>query len=175
MQNNVCSLDLANSKNLGMCNTNKLVGSVSVRLLDAKKNEVGKTNVHNNIVLGIRKPIIKLLGGWSTSAEELPFVRQLALGTGDASPTIEDTGLNAEIEGSRKITATVPTISEDGLSVTFSFLYDMVDDAVDNQDIKEMGLYTSDGTMIARTTPGLIRKAPGLYLEVYWTIGYAQQ
>lgn len=51
----------------------------------------------------------------------------------------------------------------------------MVDDAVDNQDIKELGLYTTDGTMIARTTVGLWRKTPGLYFEIYWTIGYNAQ
>ena len=70
------------------------------------------------------------------------------------------------------MTATAPTVAEDGLSVTFSFLYDVVDDNVDNTDIKEMGLFTTTGEMIARTVVGLWRKATGMYFEVYWVIGY---
>lgn len=152
----------------------KLHGRVSYRLKDAAGNIVEQGKVTNNIVLGIRKPIIKLLGGWGSNTEDLPFVRQLALGNDDTPASITDTSLKNEIQGSRKLSATVPTISEDGLTVTFSFLYDTVDDAVDNKDIKEMGLFTTDGTMVARTTVGLWRKTTGLYFEVYWTIGYRE-
>lgn len=160
---------------LGLCRDYKLEGRVGFRLKDAEGNIVSDGKVTNNIVLSIRYPIIKLLGGWGSDVADLPFVRQLALGTGDTAATIADEQLDEELAGSRKLTATVPTIADDGLSLTFSFLYDMVDDAVDNQDIKEMGLFTTDGTMIARTTVGLWRKTPGLYFEVYWTIGYAKQ
>lgn len=158
---------------LGLCKDQKLVGRVHIVAKDANGNIVDTTNVTNNIVLGIRTPIIKLLGGWGTAQNELPFVRQIALGTGATPATILDTKLEAEVEGSRKLTATTPTMSSDGLSLTFSFLYDMVDEAVDNKDIKEMALFTTDGTMIARTTIGLWRKTTGLYFEIYWTIGYA--
>lgn len=158
---------------LGLCKDQKLVGRVCIVAKDADGNVVDTNNVTNNIVLSIRNPIIRLLGGWGTDPEKLPFVRQIALGTGSTPATILDTKLEAEVEGSRKVTATAPTISEDGLSLTFSFLYDMVDEAVDNKDIQEMALFTIDGTMIARTTVGLWRKTTGLYFEIYWTIGYA--
>lgn len=166
-------MEITNTENkLGLAD--KLHGKVSFVLKDKNGNIVDKGNVTNNIVLAIRKPIIKLLAGWGTDVAELPFVRQLALGESDTAANITDTALGMEIEGSRKLTATIPTIAEDGLTVTFSFLYDMVDDAIDNKDIKEMGLFTTDGTMIARTTVGLWRKTTGLYFEVYWTIGYRE-
>lgn len=173
--NNIAINDIANKDALGICSGSKLIGRVGFKLKDAEGNVVQEGKVPNNIVLGIRYPIIKLLGGWGTDSADLPFVRQLALGTGDTAVTIADEQLDSELSGSRKLTATVPTIADDGLSLTFSFLYDMVDDAVDNQDIKEMGLFTTDDTMIARTTVGLWRKTPGLYFEVYWTIGYQKQ
>ena len=90
--------------------------------------------------MGIRKPIIKLLGGWGATTESLPFIRVLALGESDQTPNVTDSQLGKEIDGSRKLTATVPKVSEDGLSLTFSFLYDMIDDSVDNKDVKENGL-----------------------------------
>ena len=160
------------SESLGLCAGSKLVGRVGYRLKDKDGNVVDSGMVSNNIVLGVRKPIIKLLAGWATDPTSLPFVRQLALGQGDTAPTILDEKLEDEIEGSRKMTATAPTVAEDGLSVTFSFLYDVVDDNVDNTDIKEMGLFTTTGEMIARTVVGLWRKATGMYFEVYWVIGY---
>lgn len=152
----------------------KLHGRVSYCLKDAEGNIVEQGKVTNNIVLGIRKPIIKLLSGWGSDVESLPFVRQLALGADDTAANISDTSLKKEIQGSRKLSATVPTVADDGLTVTFSFLYDTVDDAIDNKDIKEMGLFATDGTMVARTTVGLWRKTTGLYFEVYWTIGYRE-
>lgn len=159
---------------LGLVDSSKLYGQVGYKLKDKDGNVVSEGKVHNNIVLAIRKPIIRLLSGWGSDVADLPFIRQLALGTGSTTTTIADTSLESEIEGSRKLTATTPNIADDGLSVTFSFMYDMVDNYVDNQDIKEMGLYTTDGTMIARTTVGLWRKTTGLYFEVYWTIGYRE-
>lgn len=170
--NNVTATDLASA--LGLCDPKSLYGRVRFVAKNKEGEIVEEGGVPNNIVLGIRKPIIKLLGGWGNTSEDLPFVRELALGKGDTAPVVTDTQLVSELTGSRKLTATLPTISEDGLSLTFSFLYDMVDDAVDNQDVKEMGLFTTDGTMIARTTVGLWRKTPGLYFEVYWTIGYRE-
>lgn len=154
---------------------NALHGQVHGVLKDRDGNVVHMFDTPNNIVLGIRIPIIKLLGGWGADVEDLPFVRQIALGLSDTPATSTDEALGQELSGSRKLTATVPTISEDGLRLTFSFLYDTVDDAVDNQDIKELGLYTTDGTMIARTTVGFWRKTPGMYFEIYWTIGYNAQ
>ena len=159
--------------NLGLCKDQKLVGRVHIVAKDANGNVVDDSRVTNNIVLSIRNPIIRLLGGWGTEVEKLPFVRQIGLGTGATPATVLDTKLEEEVEGSRKLAATTPTMSEDGLSLTFSFLYDMVDEAVDNKDIQEMALFTTDGTMIARTTVGLWRKTTGLYFEIYWTIGYA--
>lgn len=166
-------MEITNTENkLGLAKD--LHGRVSYCLKDKDGNIVEQGKVTNNIVLAIRKPIIKLLAGWGSETSALPFVRQLALGESDTAANITDTSLLMEIEGSRKLTATVPTIADDGLTVTFSFLYDMVDEAIDNKDIKEMGLFTTDGTMIARTTVGLWRKTTGLYFEVYWTIGYRE-
>lgn len=159
--------------NLGLCKDQKLVGRVHIVAKDADGNVVDDSRVTNNIVLGIRNPIIRLLGGWGTEPAKLPFVRQIGLGTGSTPATVLDTQLEEEVEGSRKLAATTPTMSEDGLSLTFSFLYDMVDEAVDNKDIQEMALFTTDNVMIARTTVGLWRKTTGLYFEIYWTIGYA--
>lgn len=153
----------------------KMYGRVTYVAKDANGNVVDTQTTHNNIVLGIRKPIIALLGGYATPAADLPFVRQLALGSSDTAVTVNDTALGAEITGSRKLTATTPQTAEDGLSLTFSFLYDMVDESVDNQEIKEMALYTTDGTMIAHTLVGLWKKTTGLYFEVYWQIGYSAE
>ena len=87
---------------LGLCKDQKLVGRVHIVAKDANGNIVDTNNVTNNIVLGIRTPIIKLLGGWGTAQDELPFVRQIALGTGATPATILDTKLEAEVEGSRR-------------------------------------------------------------------------
>lgn len=152
----------------------KLHGKVAYCLRDKDGNVVDSGKVTNNIVLSIRKPIIKLLSGHGQTIDSLPFVRQIALGQSETAATIADTSLLDEIPNSRKLTVTTPTIADDGLTVTFSFLYDMIDDAIDNKDIKEMGLFTIDGTMIARTTVGLWRKSTGLYFEIYWTIGYRE-
>lgn len=169
---NITTTDFANS--MGLCEGKTLYGKVKFIAKNKDGHIVEEGAVSNNIVLGIRKPIIKLLGGWGATTESLPFIRVLALGESDQTPSVTDTQLGKEIDGSRKLTATVPKVSEDGLSLTFSFLYDMIDDSVDNKDVKEMGLFTTDGTMIARTTVGLWRKTPGLYFEVYWTIGYRE-
>ena len=169
---NITTTDFANS--MGLCEGKTLYGKVKFIAKNKDGHIIEEGSVSNNIVLGIRKPIIKLLGGWGATTESLPFIRVLALGESDQTPSVTDTQLGKEIDGSRKLTATVPKVSEDGLSLTFSFLYDMIDDSVDNKDVKEMGLFTTDGTMIARTTVGLWRKTPGLYFEVYWTIGYRE-
>lgn len=169
---NITTTDFTNS--MGLCEGKTLYGKVKFIAKNKDGHIIDEGAVSNNIVLGIRKPIIKLLGGWGATTESLPFIRVLALGESDQTPSVTDTQLGKEIDGSRKLTATVPKVSEDGLSLTFSFLYDMIDDNVDNKDVKEMGLFTTDGTMIARTTVGLWRKTPGLYFEVYWTIGYRE-
>lgn len=169
---NIMTNDFVTS--MGLCENKPLYGKVKFVAKNKDGQVVEEGAVTNNIVLGIRKPIIKLLGGWGATTDALPFVRTLALGESDQTPNVTDSQLGKEIDGSRKLTATVPKVSEDGLSLTFSFLYDMIDDAVDNKDVKEMGLFTNDGTMIARTTVGLWRKTTGLYFEVYWTIGYRE-
>lgn len=151
----------------------KMEGKVTYIMRDKDGKVVDTKSVHNNIVLAIRNPIIRLLGGYATASTGLPFVKMLGLGTSDTAVTVKDTALGAELADSRKLTATAPTIAADGLSVTFSFLYDMTDTAVDNKDIKEMGLFTADGTMIAHTLVGLWKKTTGLYFEVYWQIGYS--
>lgn len=159
-------------KNLGLCDNNKLVGSVTYKMYDKNHNLVSTETTHNNIVLGIRKPIMSLLAGWNKSMDSLPFVKSVYLGTGTTQPTVLDTALEKPIPGSFKETNSDPIINDAGPSVTFAFMYDATDTNVDNIEIHEMGLFTKDNVMIARTTVGTWKKVPGLYFEIYWTIGY---
>lgn len=160
------------STTLGLAPNKKMYGRVGCVLKDKDGNILQSNVVSNNIVKGIRKPILRLLAGRYAQVEDLPFVRQLKLGTSNTPPTVQDERLGALLPGSEKLMGAAPTIAEDGLSVTFSFLYEMNDSHVDNKTVREMGLYTADGTMIARTVVGSWTKSPGVYFEVYWTIGY---
>lgn len=156
---------------LGLCNTQKLYGEVTYKMYDNNHNLVDTKTVHNNIVLGVRAPIIQLLGGARTDYDALNFVHQVCLGTGTEEPTINDDHIT-KIVGSECSLASNPTFDLTGPSVTFAFMYDKEDPAVDGQKIHEMGLYTKDGTMIARTYVGEWMKVQGLFFEIYWTIGY---
>lgn len=126
----------------------------------------------NNILLQIRQPIIKLLGGLMTPKENLPFISSIGFGTDDTPPSIDQTGLIAPVNNSRRLIASAPVFSNDGLQVTFCVLYDLVEPDVDNITLKEECLYTTDGTAVARTTIGEYKKIPGLFFEFYHCIGY---
>lgn len=181
-------LNISNtSKELGMIDGKKLQGRVRIRVLDKDKKVVEDKTVTNNIVVGIRRPIIKLLSCALSGAEnfaKLPYITTLKLGSMYQNPSdyknvsVNDTDLFSPIEGSEKFLSVEPTISADGLRATFAFLYTSADTAInyttDNPvAIREMGLYASDGTMVAHTEVGEWKKIAGVYLEVYWTIGYA--
>lgn len=159
------------SKNTSLCENNKLYGSVTYKMYDKDHNLVETKTVPNNIVLGIRMPIIELLGGWATDPSRLPFVKQVILGTSSVPPAVDQTDVQEPIPNSQKNTSNA-TLNTDGPSVTFSFMYDANDANVDGIEIHEMGLYTSDNRMVARTTVGTWKKIAGLYFEIYWTIGY---
>lgn len=147
-------------------------GTVRMVSRDADFNIVDDRTTHNNILLQIRQPIIRLLGGAMTPNEQLPFVNQIGFGTDNTPPTIEDTGLKASVDGSRRLIAAAPTFSTDGLTVTFAVLYDLVEPEIDGVDLREACLYTTDGIAVARTVIGSYEKVAGMYFEFYWTIGY---
>ena len=148
-------------------------GTVRMVTRDANHNIVDERTEHNNILLTIRKPIVKLLGGAMTPNSELPFINSIGFGTDDTPPAITQTGLGAEVNNSRRLIAMAPTFSNDGLRVTFAVLYDLVEPDVDNIDLKEACLYTADGTAVARTVIGSYKKIEGMYFEFYWEVGYA--
>jgi hypothetical protein len=150
----------------------KLKGTVRIVERDANHNIVNERVEHNNILLQIRQPIVKLLGGLMTDPSTLPFVSQIGFGEDDTPPTILDTGLIAPVSNSRRLIATAPTFSNDGLQVTFAVLYDLIEPDIDGIAIKEACLYTRDNVAIARTVIGSYTKVPGLFFEYYWTIGY---
>ena len=163
------------AKELGMLPEKQLIGTVGCKMYDKDGNVVFTDETHNNILLNIRSTIVRLLAGSNyKSTHDFPYVNSITLGTNDA-PNPETLSLNdlyRPIEGSRNIVR-MTTIAEDGLSVTFAFLYGANVTGLENTEIKEMGLWDLDNNLIARTTVGGWKKSAGLYFEVYWTIGYA--
>lgn len=125
----------------------------------------------NNILLQIRKPIIKLLGASQLEKTAMPYVTAIGFGTNGDAPTEDDTGLKAPVVGaSNKLLAAPPQFDEDGLGVTFVVLFDLYDVSVDGIELKEAVVLTQDGTAIARTAIGAYTKLPGLFLEYYHKI-----
>lgn len=171
--------------NLGGIPGEKLVGNVGCRLIDKNGNVVFEDKNHNNILLNIRYSIMDMLAGARhNDISKFKFIKYLKLGSGTTPVTIADTGLANIIEGSTVATDTPvmndPVKDSQGntlgyLSATFSFVYPSQDDNVDNKNICEMGLYDSNDNIVARTVVGTWTKSPGLYFEVYWTIGYKRQ
>lgn len=123
----------------------------------------------NNIVIAIRKPIISLLGGYLAS-NPLPFINQMKFGSGITPPTIYDTSLEEPITGAVKILPAAPTISQDGMLVTFSIVFG--ENEMNDITMREAGLFTVDNTMVARSVIGEYKKLPGMFFEFYWTIGF---
>ncbi len=150
----------------------KLVGSTRCVAKDIDGNIVSEKVSKNNILLQIRQPIIRLLGGVMTDPTTLPFINAIGFGSDNTPPDINQTGLIAQVNNSRRLLAMAPTFSTDGLQVTFAVLYDLVDNAIDEVFLREACLYTTEGVAVARTTIGEYKKEPGLFFEFYWTIGY---
>jgi hypothetical protein len=150
----------------------KLKGTVRIVERDSNHNIVSERVERNNILLQIRQPIVKLLGGLMSDPSTLPFVSQIGFGGDDTPPTILDTGLIAPVNNSQRLIATAPTFSNDGLQVTFAVLYDLTEPDIDGIALKEACLYTRDNVAIARTVIGSYTKIAGMYFEFYWTIGY---
>lgn len=123
----------------------------------------------NNIVVAIRTPIIKLLGGF-LSTSPLPFINQMKFGSGSTAPTVYDTALETPINGAVKILPAAPTISNDGLQVTFSVVFG--ENEMNDVTMREAALFAADNTMIARSVIGEYRKTAGMFFEFYWTIGF---
>lgn len=165
--------------NLGMVDNSKLKGQVRIVQKDTNGSIINDTTVPNNIVIGIRKPIMKLLAGAFTDKKvDLPFVNTLKLGSSNKAVSVEDTGLNSLIEHSEARVIPPIQISSDGLRATFAFAYSAANEYINYTDdnkvtIREMGLFTSDDTMVAHTVVGSWQKQAGVYFEVYWTIGYS--
>lgn len=151
---------------------NRLHGHVSYKMFDKNHNLVSSGEATNTVVLGIREPIIQLLGGFNSGLAELPFIQKLKLGNMNGTPTTEDTSLWGDTLGETE-THNTPTFEGGNYpSVTFSFMFPADDPTLESDDIHEMGLYTTKDRMVAHVDVGTWRKVPGLYFEVYWTIGY---
>lgn len=169
---------LVGEQNLGLVSGSNLQGRVRIVMKDASGETLTDTTVKNNIVIGIRNPIMKLLAGALVEDKaSLPFINTLKLGKSNKAVSVSDTDLNDPIENSEARAVPPVQLSSDGLRATFAFAYSAADQYINSTDtntikIREMGLYTSDGTMVAHTVVGEWEKRPGVYLEVYWTIGY---
>ena len=140
---------------------------------DASGNIYHEEKKDNNIVLAVRTPLVKLLGGFlSQNYAQLPFVSQIKFGNGVLPPTIYQTGLQSPIPGAVKILPVAPTVSSSGLEVTFSVVFG--EQEMNNTLMTEAGLFTTDNTMIARSVIGEYTKMPGMFFEFYWTIGFEE-
>ena len=100
----------------------------------------------------------------------LPYVSHIGFGTGTQDPTIFDTSLEAPINNGEKLLAAAPTISADGLRVTYSAIVDK--DELNGVTITEAVLMTTAGVVIARALIGSYSKPNGMMFEFYWQIGY---
>lgn len=151
--------------------TFKMKGTTRWVLKDSDGNIVSDTARDNNILLQIRRPIIKLLGAAQLEKTDMPFVYAIGFGTDGTPPDETQTGLIAPVAGANfKLLAAAPQFDADGLGVTFVVLFDLTDAAVDGVTLREACLFTQDGTAIARTTIGEYKKLTGLFLEYYHKI-----
>ena len=149
----------------------KMKGTTRWVLKDAEGNIISDVVRDNNILLQIRKPIIKLLGAAQLEKTAMPFVYAIGFGTDGTPPDETQTGLIAPIAGATfKLLAAAPQFDADGLGVTFVVLFDLTDAAVDGITMREACLFAQDGTAIARTTIGECKKLTGLFLEYYHKI-----
>ena len=102
----------------------------------------------------------------------LPYISQIAFGTGLTPPTIYDTDLEVPISNGSKILAVAPTISADRLRTTFAVAVDK--NELNGITITEAVLRTTDGTVVARALIGSYSKPPGMMFEFYWQIGFKE-
>ena len=149
-------------------------GSTHGILRDRSGRVVHEDARSNNIVTAIRVPIIKLLGGYlAPNYAQLPFVNQMKFGTGNTAPTAYQTGLVTPLQDAVKVLPAAPTISQDGLQVTYSVVFG--ENELNDVTMREAGLFTSDNTMVARSVIGEYHKLAGMFFEFYWTIGFDAQ
>ena len=152
-----------------------MLGSTHGILRDRSGKVMHEEHSKNNIVTAIRVPIIKLLGGYlSPNYALLPFVNQMKFGTGSSIPaSAYNTGLEAPLQDAIKVLPAAPTISQDGLQVTYSVVFG--ENELNDVTMREAGLFTSDNTMVARSVIGEYHKLAGMFFEFYWTIGFDAQ
>lgn len=183
---------------------NKVYGQVGWRVRDVNGNVIQDYDGNNNIVRGIRAPIIKLLGAfqnikveysldngasWSAMPSSnrlenvhgnidfrldlgsMPYIAKIAFGSNSTPPTIYDTALVEPITASEKLLSASPIFSTNYLQATFAVLYGL--NELEGITMREAGLFTVDGTLVARALIGEYTKISGVYFEFYWTIGYS--
>lgn len=154
----------------------KLKGVTTWVTKDASGKILDKVSYNNNILLQIRKPIIKLLGAAQTEKASMPFVYSIGFGTDGTAATETQTGLLAPVDGANKLLAAAPQFDSDGLGVTFVVLFDLTDEYVDGVTLREAVLFTqpnatdTHGIAIARVAVGEYTKKTGTYLEYYHKI-----
>ena len=86
-----------------------LKGTTRWVLKDAEGNIISDTARDNNILLQIRKPIIKLLGAAQLEKVDMPFVYAIGFGTDGTPPDETQTGLIAPVAGADfKLLAAAP-------------------------------------------------------------------
>ena len=149
----------------------ELKGSLRLVTKDLNGNVLSDNVVDNNILLAIRVPIVKLLGGFNTPTNQLPIITAINFGSDNTAPTIYQTDLIAPVDGATKALLSAPAFSQDNLRATFAVVFGPTE--FNGITFKEAVLKTATGVAVARTVIGSYTKSAGTYFEFYWTIGYS--
>ena len=127
---------------------------------DKSGNIVFDFTEHNMIVVGAKNSLARL---FSNPVQDAKVVTKIGGGTAGDGPSPDDVALT----GSYSMNIEGYTYPASG-QVTFNWTLGYGE--ANGMEIKEFGLLTTDGTLFARKTRGLIVKDEDLSLQGSWTI-----
>ena len=148
-------------------------GYVAIRCLDQDGNVIWEKQSHNLITFGIRDVLGELLvqnfvtGARSTSDLKIASIR---MGTSDASPARGQIGLQSTAVVFKALTA--PNVSRTSAGI---YVYNVTMETGEGNGttFTEVGLFTSDGTMIARQVHPPFTKDISQTIQYTWTQVFA--
>ena len=145
-----------------------LTGHVTLTLLDRSGRLIARQVVHNRIVAGGQRLLADLLLGRSTQA-----LATVAVGSGDAAPTAEDTALAAEVYRKAIAEADKQIIEGDGGHLTVRVVVTLDTDEPPEGDVtlREIGLFDAADVLFSRALlPTPVMKTHDFALQVRWDV-----
>ena len=138
--------------------TLKATGHLVITLTDRETGLTRVIETPNKVVnVGLRFLATKI--SW---VQETRTIKSIHIGTSSQPVDAEDYGLVAEVAS-----ATLTSMSSTGATIFCSASFD---EGVGTADITELGLFLSDGTLLARTVIPVQTKSATTTMDVTWAL-----